>query len=290
MKLQILFAAIVLLGNVCFGQQNQPDGNTVRLRETIALQLYSLKEDIAKNYEQTIKQTGETGYKAIEAAGYHAGKFYGKAPAQFKADIEKAGMTPLSSHTARQLNGKELESRDFTEALKWWDECIAAHKAAGMSYIVVPWSGVPGTLKDLHTYCEYYNAIGKRCKEKGLSFGYHNHSHEFAKVEGKVMYDYMIENTNPEYVFFQMDVYWVIMAQQSPVDYFNKYPNRFELLHIKDKRELGQSGMVGFDAILRNLGTAGTKYLIVEQEKSTPPHTSLEGVKLSLDYLLNCLK
>ena len=75
-----------------------------------------------------------------------------------------------------------------------------------MSYIVAPWMDVPKTLKELDTYCAYYNEIGKRCKQQGMSFGYHNHAHEFQKVEDKVMYDYMIEHTNPEYVFFQMDV------------------------------------------------------------------------------------
>ena len=72
-----------------------------------------------------------------------------------------------------------------------------------MKYIVAPWMDVPKTLKDLETYCAYYNEIGKRCNQQGLRFGYHNHAHEFQKVEGQVMYDYMLEHTNPEYVFFQ---------------------------------------------------------------------------------------
>ena len=126
--------------------------------------------------------------------------------------------------------------------MKWWDECIAAHKAAGMKYIVAPWMSVPKTLKDLKTYCKYYNEIGKRCKAAGLSFGYHNHAHEFQKVEGKVMYDYMLENTDPDLVFFEMDVYWTVRGQKAPVDYFKKYPKRFRLLHIKDEKELGDSG------------------------------------------------
>ena len=93
----------------------------------------------------------------------------------------------------------------------------------------------------LDTYFAYYNEIGKRCKQQGMSFGYHNHAHEFQKVEDKVMYDYMLEHTNPEYVFFQMDLYWVVRGQNSPVDYFNKYPGRFQIFHVKDHREIGQS-------------------------------------------------
>jgi sugar phosphate isomerase/epimerase len=251
----------------------------------LTLQLYSVRDDIATDYAGTIKKVGEMGFTAIEAAGYSEGKFYNRTPEEFKADITNAGMEVLSSHTNKPLTNKELMSKNFTEALKWWDEAIKAHKAAGMTYIVDPWMEVPKSLKDLQTYCEYFNEIGKRCKENGILFGYHNHAHEFQKVEDKVMFDYMLENTNPDYVFFQMDVYWVVRGQQSPVDYFEKYKGRFPLLHIKDNKELGQSGMVGFDAIFRNLETAGTKHLIVEVEKYS--FTPLESVKKSFDYLVN---
>ena len=154
-----------------------------------------------------------------------------------------------------------------------------------MKYIVWPWLGVPKSLKDLDTYCRLFNEIGKRCKENGILFGYHNHNHEFQKVEDKLMYDYMLENTNPEYVFFQMDVYWVVRGQNSPVEYFNRYPGRFKMLHLKDHREIGQSGMVGFDAIFRNAETAGVQDIVAEIENYTLPVE--ESVKVSLDYILS---
>lgn len=286
MKLHMLISALVFTGALCVAGQESPDGGTVPGRKNIALQLYSVRDDIAKDYDKTIKSVGEMGYAAVEAAGYHEGKFYGKTPAEFKADIKSAGMIPLSSHVSRQLTEQELASGDLNDALSWWDECIAAHQAAGVSYIVMPWMAVPKTLKVLKAYCEYYNEIGKKCREKGISFGYHNHTHEFVKVEDRLMYDYMIENTDPRYVFFELDVYWTVMGQQSPVDYFKRYNGRFRLLHIKDKRELGQSGMVGFDAIFHNTDAAGAKYLIVEMESGS--RGALEGIRLCLDYLLNC--
>ena len=200
--------------------------------------------------------------------------------------VEKNGMTVLSSHTTHGLSDEELASGDFTEALKWWDQCIAAHKEAGMEYIVTPYLSVPKTLKDLQTYCDYYNEVGKRCQAAGLKYGYHNHAHEFQKVEDKeLMLDYMLQHTNPEYVFFQMDVYWVVRGQNSPVDYFNKYPGRFTMLHIKDHREIGQSGMVGYDAIFKNTDTAGVRHIVAEIEKYSCPVE--ESVKQSLDYLLD---
>ena len=88
-----------------------------------------------------------------------------------------------------------------------------------------------------------------------------------------------------EHVFFQMDVYWVVRGQNSPVDYFNKYPGRFTMLHIKDHREIGQSGMVGYDAIFKNTDTAGVRHIVAEIEKYSCPVE--ESVKQSLDYLLD---
>ena len=96
--------------------------------------------------------------------------------------------------------------------------------------------------------------------------------------------DYMLENTDPDKVFFQMDVYWTVMGQASPVDYFTKYPGRFRLLHIKDRREVGQSGMVGYDAIFRNAATAGVENIIVEMEGSSYGDV-LRSVRECVDYL-----
>ena len=193
-------------------------------------------------------------------------------------------MKVLSTHCTLNLSDKQLATGDFTEALKWWDECIAAHKAAGVEYIVVPSMRRIETLDGLAPYCRYFNEVGARCKAAGIKFGYHNHSREFEKVEDRVMLDYMLENTDPDKVFFQMDVYWTVMGQASPVDYFTKYPGRFRLLHIKDRREVGQSGMVGYDAIFRNAATAGVENIIVEMEGSSYGDV-LRSVRECVDYL-----
>lgn len=262
-------------------------------KKDIAVQLYSVKDrigsfvksDYDKDYTSTFNELVQMGYTAVEATGYGDGKFYNRTPEDFKKDVEAAGLRLLSSHCAKLLKKEELASGDFSVSLKWWDECIAAHKAAGILYIVTPWIGKPKTAKELEIYTNYLNEIGKKCKANGIKYGYHNHSHEFSKIEGKMMMDYLIENTDPEHVFFEMDVYWVVMSKNSPVDYFNKYPGRFSLLHIRDHREIGQSGMVGFDAILRNAERAGVKHIIVELEQVT--NTMEEALKISVDYLLD---
>ena len=259
-------------------------------KKEVCFQMYSVRDLIgdagkyAQNHEKVLKQLADMGYTAVEAANYGDGKLYGVTPEQFKADIEAAGLKVLSSHVTRNLNDDELKSKNFTEALKWWDECIDAHKRAGMKYMVIPWCSVPKTLADLQTICDFYNQVGKKVAAAGMKLGYHNHSHEFQKVEGKVMEDYMIEHTDPNYLFFQMDVYWTVRGQQSPVDYFNKYPGRFSLLHIKDNSEIGQSGMVGFDAIFNNFDKAGAEGWVLELEHGSTPDI-LEGMKQSIDYI-----
>ena len=232
-------------------------------KKDIGIQLYSVRSLIGVfgksqgDYKPVLKQLADMGYTSVEAASYKDGMLYGQTPEQFRKDVEDAGMRVISTHCTLNLSDEELASGDFSKALAWWDECIAAHKAAGAEYIVVPSMRKISTLKDLQTYCRYFNEVGARCAAAGMKFGYHNHSREFEKIEDKVMLDYMLENTDPDKVLFEMDVYWTVMGKASPVDYFKKYPGRFRLLHIKDRREIGQSGMVGFDAIFANAREAG---------------------------------
>ena len=261
-------------------------------KKEIAFQMYSVRDLIgdpdkfAQNQADVLKRLAEMGYTAVEAACYDNGKLYGMEPEEFKAAIEAAGLKVLSSHTTRNLSDEEIQNRDFTEALKWWDQCIDAHKRAGCSYIVIPWCNVPPTLEALKVICEFYSEVGSRVNAAGMKLGYHNHSHEYQKVEDKVMLEYMLENTDPAKLFFEMDVYWTVRGQVAPVEMFKKYPGRFTLLHIKDDSEIGQSGMVGFDAIFNNAETAGLKGWIVELEHASTPDI-MAGMKMSADYLLN---
>ena len=264
--------------------------NVEAKKKEIAFQMYSVRELIgdpgkyAQNHEKTLKELAKMGYTAIEAANYNNGMLYGVTPEQFKADIEAAGMKVFSSHVGYNLNDQELKSGNFDNALKWWAQCIDAHKRAGMQYIVNPGVNYPRNLAEADVICKYLNKIGEMANAADMKFGYHNHSHEFGKVEGKVWYDYMLEHTDADKVFFEMDVYWAVRAQVSPVEYFKKYPGRFTLLHIKDHREFGESGMVGFDAIFNNADKAGLKGWIVELEGSNRPNI-MDGMKVCADYV-----
>ena len=275
MKKLIVMLAVLSLGLSAFAKKQ------------IGLQLYSIREVIgspakyAQNHVEVFKKLASWGYTAVEAASYDQGKgtFYGVSPEQFRADCEAAGLECLSSHATRGLNADELKNHDFTEA-------IADHKAAGMKYIVTPGWGVPKTQKEAQTLCDYANAIGQKCRAAGLQYGYHTHSHEYQKVEGTPWIDFMMQHIDAENMFWQMDTYWCVMGQQSPVQYFKKYPGRFTMLHIKDLYELGESGMVDFNAIFRNASTAGLCDYIVEMEGTDGTIDIMEGVRRCATYLL----
>ncbi|MDR0686047.1 MAG: sugar phosphate isomerase/epimerase [Dysgonamonadaceae bacterium] len=262
--------------------------NNCRQEKNIGLQLYSLRDDINKEtigIDSVITEVGKMGYKYVESASYQPaeGTIYGIKPEEFKAKAEAAGLIPLACHVVKNLD------EDYEKVMAWWDKCIAVHKAAGMSIIVQPAMETPETLDRAAEYAKYFNEVGEKCNAAGMKFGYHNHAYEFeTKYElpnGKriTLYDYLLQNTDPEKVFFELDVYWAVIGRTSPVALFKKYPGRFYMLHIKDEKELGESGMVGFDAIFKNVETAGTKYLIVEVERYDK--SPLKSVAESLDYL-----
>ena len=260
------------------------------VKKNIAFQMYSVRELIgdpgkyAENHETTLKALADMGYTAVEAACYGDGKLYGVEPEQFKADIEAAGMEVLSSHVGHNLNDEELASGEFPEALKWWEQCIDCHKRAGMKYIVNPGVNYPRTLAEADVICKYLNKVGEMVNAAGMQFGYHNHSHEFGRVEDKVWYDYMVEHTDADKVFFEMDVYWTVMGQNDPVEYLRKHADRIKMLHIKDRMVLGASGMMNFENIFNQFYANGLKYFWVEIEDINSGK-QFERLEASIDYL-----
>ena len=266
-------------------KQDNNKADEAKVSKDLYIQLYSVRDDIKSDFKGTITKVAEAGYKGVEAADYNNGKFYGLTPEEFKSEIEAVGMEVLSSHTGRPLEGI-IENTNWDEVWAWWDTAIDAHKRAGMKFIVTPWMPTPTTLEELSQYCDYYNQIGEKCNAAGIKFGYHNHNFEYKEIEDQIMYDYMLENTDPDKVFFQMDVYWTKQGGYDPVEYFNNYPNRFKLLHIKDEKELGGSDSVmDFDNLFKNIDQSGVEYLIVEVEHYN--FEPLESIKMSIDYLLN---
>lgn len=227
------------------------------------LQLYSVKENMAENAVETIKSIAGYGYKQIEGFDGGKGIFWGMKNTEFKSLTDDLGLDFIASHA----NTFENLEKQAAEA-----------SAIGMKYLICPYVGPQKKMDDFKKFADDFNKMGQVCKDNGLRFAYHNHGYTFMDLEGQVPQDYLIENTDPDLVDFEMDIYWVKTAGYDPIQYFEKYPNRFTLGHVKDKdgsidplepngSTLIGTGTLDFPTILRKGMDNGMKYFIVEQER-----------------------
>ncbi|MCP4884931.1 MAG: sugar phosphate isomerase/epimerase [Flavobacteriales bacterium] len=252
------------------------------------LALYTVRNEMGTDAKATLKSVADTGYKNVEAAGYRDGKYYDMTPQDFNAYLKELNLNPVSTHQSAIT----LDNADVM---------FADAKAAGFEYFVVPippmgmfkyfqetqsmgMEGGPEKLADILT------TLGKKCHEAGMKLLYHNHDFEFKKDKnGLVVIDYLLENTDPEYVNFQMDLYWVTKAGADPLAYFEKYPDRFKLWHVKDMDDQGRftpvgNGTIDFGKILKEKELSGMKYYFVEQDR-TFNMKPMEAIKVSHDAL-----
>ncbi|MGL4328589.1 MAG: sugar phosphate isomerase/epimerase family protein [Tannerellaceae bacterium] len=233
--------------------------------KNIGLQLYSLR-DLVKDQgiQTTLETVSKMGYKNLELAGYNDGKMYGLAPSELKKMVSDLGMKVTSSHVGQAYN-KEKEA----EVMGWWDQAIDAHNELGVKYMIQPWMPVNDqtTLDDLKTYCDYFNTVGYKTAAASMAFGYHNHDFEFKNVEGQRIYDYLLNNTSKNHVFFQMDVYWVAQGGADPVEYMQKYADQMKVLHIKDEKEIGRSKQIDYKPIFDQMYANNIKDYYVEVER-----------------------
>ena len=251
--------------------------------KTIGLQLYSLRDYVKEfGIQKTLELVAQMGYKTLEAAGYNDGLLYGMKPVELKKMVDDLGMRMTSSHIGKAYN-KEQEA----EIYSWWDKAVEAHNALGVKYMVLPFMAVNDstTLDDIKCNCDYLSQVGLRTAAASIGFGYHNHDFEFKKIDDQIIYDFMLNNVSKDHVMFQMDVYWVVRGGYNPVDYMKKYGDQIKLLHIKDEKEIGASGMMDFEAIFNQANAIGIKdwYTEVERYSGKPE----DSVKQSFDFLNN---
>ena len=251
-------------------------------KKKVGLQLYSLRDAMKDDVAGTLKKAAEMGYSTVETAGYNDGMIHGLAPKEFRKIVEDLGMKATSGHCVQAFS-KDKEA----DIMEWWKKACGAHAEIGVKYLVQAFMPVneQTTLDEIKMYCDYYNNVGYlTAAAGGIGFGYHNHNFEFRKIGDKMIYDFMLENTSPNHVFFEMDVYWVTKGGQSPADYIKKYDGRFPVLHIKDEKELGVGGLMDFKPIFEAAYSKGLKeyYVEVEQYTNNDPFAS---VKQSFDYL-----
>lgn len=279
-RITYLFGFILI---ACFMAAGMVSCEAPAEEKFIGIQLWSVRGDMNADPEGTIQALGEMGYSFVESAGYQNGQFYRMSPEDFGALVEANGMKHLSTHVYRPLPQED----GWDEAMEWWDQAIEAHVRGGISYMIAPTMDRSAfeSLENLRKWVDYFNEIGRRASERGVKFGFHNHAIEFSEVEGVVAMDYMLENTDPEYVFFQLDLYWIAEGGKDPVDYFRRYPGRWLMFHVKDREEIGASGTMDFRPAYENAELAGMRYHVVEVEQYN--YEPIESVRISLEYLLN---
>ena len=253
------------------------------VRDNFGLQLYTLRDVLPDDPKGVLKQVASYGYKQIESYEHSKlGIFWGMKNTEFKTLMNDLGMKIVSSHC--DIN-KDFE-RKAAEAAE-----------IGMQYLLCPYLGPQKKIDDFKKFAETFNQKGEICKKNGIRFGYHNHDYGFVQLEGQYPQDVLMQNTDKNLVDFEMDIYWVVTAGQDPIAWIDKYPGRFKLCHIKDRKkgatssqrdvsvELG-TGSIDFKKILVEADKKGMDYYFVEQEayENTTP---LAAAKADADYLKN---
>lgn len=266
-------------------------------KKIIGLQIYSLGRELTENVPAGMKKIAEIGYKNLELAGYREGKMGEYSPADYRKIVEDNGMKITSSHVNPPV--RKYTTENAGQIADFWKKVVEDHVKFGAKALVQPGMPQIDNHDDAKMVCEVFNKAGEIAKSAGIKWGYHNHSGEFKKLSkenpnqtgeyhrqrGDCVYDLMIQGTDPNLVFFEMDVYWTVMGQADPLEYFEKYPTRFSILHIKDREVLGQSGMMNFENIFKKAYANGLSDYFVEIEKVKSGMTQFDGVKGCFDYL-----
>ncbi len=298
-------ASLLTLGGLFAGKAGQataanPVINEVMAKKSFGLQTYSVMSELAKDVPAGLKKIKSYGYTYLELAGYGNGAISGVPMTEYKKMCDDAGLPIRCSHMNPPV--REYTKESLGKITEFWKKAADDHASIGCKMIVQPGQPSTRSVEEVAYVGEVFNKAGQIAKEAGLSFGYHNHSGEFARVipggtepwrggggskapEGiEMVYDGMLRNTDPSLVFFELDVYWAVMGQQDPVEYMKKYADRIRVLHIKDRAVLGQSGMMNFETIFKQAYATKIDTFFVELE-GIKNMTQFEGVKGCAEYL-----
>jgi sugar phosphate isomerase/epimerase len=268
--------------------------------DRVGIQLYTVRAAMKTDFAGTIAKVAATGYKEVEFAGLFSadGGYFGHSPKDVRAILDSNGLASPSTHAGYDVVEKK------------WPEALEAAKIVGHSYIICPWidekqRARPGGWKRA---VDLFNRAGEASKKAGIQFGYHNHSFEFdpaLSLDGKLPYDFFLAELNPEFVTMELDLCWISVAGKDPVAYFEKYPGRFPLVHVKDwikdsssnsgyQGAMGQSvkyggrmadvgqGSVDWKRIFAHSELAGIKHYFVENDD---PKSVFDDIKISYEYL-----
>jgi sugar phosphate isomerase/epimerase len=238
----------------------------------LALQLYSVREELKKDVPGTLAKVREMGFQYVELGG----GYYGLTPDEFRLALVKAQLKPVSMHAGFDLLEKDL------------DRVVAEARIFGVEYVGCAWipHGKGFTAADVTRAATVFNRAGERLQAAGFKFMYHLHGYEFVQDGTGTLFDRLAEATNPKTVFFQNDVFWAHHGGADPAALLRKYPQRFRLVHLKDMKKgtvgnlTGQapdetsvalgSGQVDMVAVLKAAREIGIAWYVIEEESHTP--------------------
>ena len=268
LRIPTLVVAVFLVASSTFAEE------PAAKKKQLGIATYSVK-GLESDLEGAFKSLQEDGYVLMEIANYNAreGTVAGYSPSDYAALVKKFGMDIISSHARASFDADDVDG-----TLAAWGKVFDDHKAMGCKYVVFPMNRWADNVEQMKVECDLMNLIGAEANKRGIKFGYHNHSMEFENIPGteQKIEDFLIANTDPDKVFFQMDVYWVTQGNQDPVAYLKKYPKRFKVLHIKDDYVIGESGKIDFKAIFDQFYKNGHKDWFVEIEEYMTPEQRAE--------------
>jgi len=249
----------------------------------VGLQLYSFRDAFAKDIPGTMAKVRQMGFREIETAGT-----YGLSLSAYRQLLDQHGLKAISTGAS------------FEDLATNLPKVITEAKAIGAKYVVCTWIphyGDQFTPFDAEKAVDVFNTAGSILTDNGLTFCYHTHGYEFQTYKDGTFFDYMADNLDPKFVNFEMDVFWVKEPGYDPVALLQKYPKRFLLMHLKDRKPgtpnsntghadvesnvtLGQ-GDVGIAAIMKQARKLGVKHFFIEDESSR----ALQQVPASITYL-----
>jgi sugar phosphate isomerase/epimerase len=252
----------------------------------VGVQLYTVRADLAKDFEGTLGRIAAIGFKEVEFAGYA-----GRTPPQVREALNRHGLTSPAAHV------------DYPSLGDKWPQVLESARTVGHQFLVNPWID-ESVRKDADSWkqiADAFNRAGEASAKAGIQFAYHNHHFEFLPVGGTTPYDILLEACDPKLVKMELDLCWIAVAGGDPLRYFERYPGRFPLVHVKglarkpaegaaapidrvlpDITDVGRNDTIDWKRIFARSPQAGIKHYFVEHDV---PKSAFDSLSASYGYL-----
>ena len=253
-------------------------------KSRIGIQLYSIKDELEKDFMGSLKKLSEIGYSIVEPYGFTTDDFFGHTMKDLSKIVGDMGMSISGSHIWSSISVNEPTEKEWD----FWKNISGIVKSGGGEWAVQSSLPPAETLDDLKQIVSYFNQAAEVCKQGGVKFAFHNHTEVFHEIEGEIIMDYLVKNTDPNLVFFQLDLGHTVNGGGDCVRIIRDFPNRVVLWHASDfdaaTREYTDvgKGSVPYPALFELAESSGLERLIVEQETIGDIFTSC---KADFDYL-----